>query len=323
MASSSDIRWFKTTFGPRITQAVRGTVFDVDMLTALACQETGELWTTMRRVPTLTPDQIAALCCGDTLDEDAGRRAFPRTMERLVAAPRGQEMFDIARAALLAMADHVPAYRFARNKPKEFCHGFGVFQRDLQFFRDDPDYFLEKRYEVFEHSLGHALGELARGLRTLRLQDRTSISDLEFCHVAICYNTGGFDPARGLKQGHSVGGKFYGEFIRDLLAQARTVGTDADTPVTPPPADPPPGGGSITATGPTFRVETSGSTLRLRSAPRISVPPTANVVADMPRGHLVRAVTGAPVDGFIEVETILGGRLFRGFASADHLVRVP
>lgn len=324
MATIDDIRWFKTNFANRIAAAITGTPFDVDMLTAIACQESGELWGTMRHVAGLPLDTIIARCCGDTLDADRGRRAFPRTKSDLLATRDGSAMFDIARKALLDMAEHVPAYRFARHRPNKFCHGFGVFQYDLQFFLSNPRYFLERRYEVFENSLDRALGELKTGLRTLGLQGRSSITDLEFCHVAICYNTGGFNPSRGLKQGHESGGKFYGEFIRDYLATARTVATPGGVAIAPPPAGTAslPPAAPANATGPKFRVDITSTPLRLRSQPRISTPPDANVIATMPDGQVVQSFSGTPVNKFIEVEVTLGGQLFRGFASADFLVRV-
>ncbi len=37
---------------------------------------------------------------------------------------------------------HVPAYSKVAKLPHKFCHGYGIFQYDLQFFLTDPDYFL-------------------------------------------------------------------------------------------------------------------------------------------------------------------------------------
>ena len=325
MANSNDILWFKTQFASRINTSVQGTPFDIDMLTAIACQETGELWGAMRHDADLTADQIVALCCGDTLDADKGRGAFPRTKADLLAVPNGQMMFDIARKALLDMAGHIPAYRFAFTNQRKFCHGYGVFQYDLQFFLKNPDYFLQRRYEVFENTLVRALVELKNGLKTRGLQNRAAITDAEFCEVAICYNTGVFNPARGLRQGHEDNGKFYGEFVRDYLAMARTVAAAGIAAVITPPAAgttivPP--GPVATARGPSFQVDTTTTNLRLRSAPKKSTPETANVVAEMPDGQIVRSVSGDVVNGFIEVETTLGGRMFRGFASAQFLVKL-
>ena len=315
MVAPADVLWFKTNFGPRIAQAVQGTVFDVDMLTAIACQETGSLWVPMRKKG-LTPTQIAALCCGDTLDADKGRRAFPKTKADLIAVPNGQKMFDIARAPLLAMAEHVPGYGFARTNKSKFAHGYGVFQYDLQFFKTNPDYFLNREYEVFEKSLGRAIGELKNGLKKLGLQNRSAISDLEFCHIAICYNTGGFKAARGLKQGHNDGTKFYGERIQEFLKLARGVHAAGLTPTVVIDAT---GAG---AGGPAFRVATNSGTLRLRREPKVSNPADANVVTSLANGLVVRAFAGAPVNGFLEVEAQVGGTTFRGFASAQFLAAV-
>jgi hypothetical protein len=326
MANAKDIRWFKDNFHKEINKAVKGTVFDIDMLTALACQETGELWGTMRHVDGLSRNEIVRRCCGDTLDDDKGRSAFPRNKDELIGHPRGEEMFEVARAALLSMAEHIEAYKFAFKNKKKFAHGFGVFQYDLQFFKKEPDYFLEKRYEKFENTLNRALRELATGLKTVGVDDKDKITDLDFAHVAIAYNTGGFKPSKGLKQGHPDGDKFYGENIFDYLMLARTVPSPDKDAVIPEPAPgtaitPPPAGPN--ATGPRFMVDTNIDNLKLRSEPEVSDPNDANVVAELPDGMMVRAFTGKKVKGFIEVEALLGGTIFRGFAKADFLVKVP
>ncbi len=316
MTSKSDIQWFKENFWHDMNAAVSGTVFDPDMLIAIATQETGSLWSPMRKKG-LSRDEIVRLCCGDTLDADKGRRAFPQTKADLIAHPRGQEMFDIARAALLAMAEHVPGYGFAKNRPDKFCHGFGVFQLDLQHFKTDPDYFLEKRYETFEATLGRALDVLQSALKKRDLHEKPGITDFDFCTVAIVYNTGRYKPNKGLKQGHFDGSRFYGEHINDYLAIARSIPTPDGTVAI--------SSGSAAlakplATGPYMRVETMTTSLRLRSAPEISDPPNKNVIAELPDGWPVRAFTGETVNGFIKIETALDNTVFRGFASADFLV---
>ena len=323
MPNTADMLWFKTRFAARIAPALAGTPLTLDLITALACQETGEVWPILRR-KSMSEERILALCVGDTLDANAGRRAFPQTKTDLLGAARGEQMFAIARKALVDMAVHIEAYQGAASRPNKFCHGFGMFQRDLQFFRDDPDYFLERRYEQFEQTLALCVDELKRGLRKLRLQDRPSLSTMELASVAIVYNTGGFKPERGLRQGHFDGQRFYGQAIFDFIRQAQTVAApDAPAPLPTPQAGeaavPPPS--PVTATGPFFRVDTRVSTLRLRGEPRISRPSTANVKGELPDGHPVRAVTGRAVNGFMEVETSLFGALLRGFCSTEFLVR--
>jgi hypothetical protein len=206
---------------------VAGTPFDLDMLVAIACQETGYIWSVLRTKP-LSTAEILALCVGDTLDSSGGRRAFPKTKAELIAKPNGQRMFNIARKALVDMAQYITDYQGAAANPNKFCRGFGVFQRDLQFFLTDPDYFLEKKYENFDDTLAHCLGELKRGLRKLGFENRPSLTDYEFACVAIVYNTGRFDPDRGLKQGHFNGTRYYGEEIFRFVRLSRTVGIPGD-----------------------------------------------------------------------------------------------
>ena len=319
MAAKEHIAWFKSTFFDELEAATAGTVFDPDMLCALAFQETGELWGTLRKKG-LPKEEIVRLCCGDTLDAP-NRSAFPKTRGHLEAAARGDEMFQIARKALLDMAAHIPGYNFAFNRADKFCHGFGVFQYDIQFFKVNPDYFLNREYEKFEATLHHAMVELKSCQRKRDLQNRSSITDFEFLTIAITYNTGRFRTSRGLKQGHESGGKFYGELMRDYLAIARRI-PDPDHQGPVPAAD----GAAIierpaaaNAQGPWMHVDTLTTSLRLRSQPKISSPTTKNVLADMPDGWPVRAFTGTPQNGFIELEVEMGGTVFHGFSSATFL----
>jgi hypothetical protein len=204
MPTSADILWFKTEFQSQIEPALANTPLTVDFITAIACQETGELWPVLRR-KSLTTAQILALCVGDTLDADKGRSAFPTTKADLLSQPRGDEMFAIAHEALVNMAAHIPAYSRIAARPDKFCHGFGLFQLDLQFFREDPAYFLQKDYERFDRTLAKCVIELKRALKKLGFDKRATLSDLELAAVGIAYNTGRFNPQKGLKQGHFNG----------------------------------------------------------------------------------------------------------------------
>lgn len=320
MPNADDIRWFKQQFQAAIAAALKDTPFDIDMIIAIACQETGPTWSRLRR-NNLSLDRILALCVGDTLDAP-NRGAFPQTKADLVARPRGQEMFEIARKALVEMAEHIPEYRGAAARPNKFCHGYGVFQRDLQFFLEDPDYFLNRDYERFDATLAHCLAELGRGLKKLGFTGRESLSDFEFASVAIAYNTGRFVPSRGLKQGFFNGERFYGEEVFDFIRLSRTVAVPGATPAIAPPADnqailPPPA--AIEGSG-DMVVDTMLAPLRVRSEPEVTDPPSKNVVAHLPDGHPVRTVTGRKVRGFLEIETMLQGAHVRGFASAKFLV---
>lgn len=313
MPDRNDILWFKRQFAARIASAVEGTPLGVDLVVAIACQETGFIWSTLRR-KRMPVARILELCVGDTIDArpDGSGRPFPKHRADLLSHPDGAAMFAIARQALVDMAAHVPGYERSAENPDKFCRGYGLFQRDLQHFRADPDYFLSRRYARFDDTLAMCVDELKRGLRTLGLEHRRSLGNEALAHVAIVYNTGRFRPERGLRQGHFDGRRYYGESVFAFLRLSKTV--SIDEALAPSPAAPP-------ATGPFLRVETRGGTLRLRSRPRRGTPPDANVIADLPDGHPVRAVTGRPVRGFMAVETVLSGTLLRGFAATAFLVR--
>jgi hypothetical protein len=225
MPTADDIRWFKQQFRTQIEAALIGLPFDLDMIVAIACQETGYIWSVLRKKQ-LPIERVVALCVGDTIDYGGpgkGRQAFPRTKDALIAEPNGQMMFDIARKALEDMAAYIPGYQGAVANLKKFCHGYGVFQRDLQFFKVDPDYFLERRYESFANTLALCLDELRRGLQKLGFESRTSLTDLNFAKVAIAYNTGSYNASKGLKQGFFDGEKYYGERIYEYLQLSRSI----------------------------------------------------------------------------------------------------
>ena len=223
------------------------------------------------------------------------------------------------------MAQQVPGFGGAVANPNKFCHGYGVFQYDIQFFLTDPDFFLQKKYAQFSGTLGKAMDELKAAAKHIHLDGKPSLTDMELCAVAIAYNTGGFNPAKGLMQGHFDGQRFYGQEVFDFLQLSRTVAVTGAAPLQPAPAghaiiaNPAP----VTASGPILQVNTNISSLRVRSAPRIGAPATANVVAHLPDGHLVRAVSAAPVGNFRQIETSLNGANIQGFASTDFLAPAP
>jgi hypothetical protein len=327
MPNTDDIRWFKKQFHRQINAAVAGTPFSLDMLTALACQESGEVWPILRN-QNLDLNRLLELCVGDTLDADKGRRAFPKNRAALEARPNGQQMFAIARQALVDMAVYIDSYQGAAAKPNKFCRGFGIFQYDLQFFLEDPHYFLEKRYADFDTCLAKCIGELRQAMQRMHWEDKTALTDYEMACVGIAYNTGSFNPELGLKQGHKSGGKYYGENLFDFLRLSKTVEVPGQGP--PGLSAPRPGHAAISppspvaATGPFYEVDVRATPLNLRREPTIDPDaPSANVIARLPDGQLVRAVTDKKVNDFLEVETSLWGAHLRGFAAAAYLQPAP
>src|SRR5262245_3881079 len=328
MPNKEDILWFKQQFHNEIEKAVKNTPFSLDMLTAIACQETGYIWQVLHKSQ-LSTQQILELCVGDTIDGSAtdpkkGRKAFPRTKADLLARPNGEQMFEIARQSLVNLAQYISSYQSAAAKANKFCHGFGIFQYDLQFFLKDPDYFLQKRYTNFAHCQEKCIGELRAAMTRIGWQNKSFLSDYEMACLAIAYNTGGFTPSKGLKQGYFNGHKYYGEAFFDFLRLSQTVAVPGESnatlpapaPGTAPVSSPSP----VKATGPFYEVDVRSEPLRLRNEPKIDQSnPQANVIARLPDGHIVQAVTNEQIKSFLEVETSLLGAHYRGFASAQYL----
>ncbi|HEU4375450.1 MAG TPA: hypothetical protein VFS02_18285 [Telluria sp.] len=82
MPNAADIDWFKKEFHAEIAAATTGAPVSLDIIAALACQETGVIWPALRRAG-LPTDRILQLCVGDTLDRDRGRKAFPKNKAEL------------------------------------------------------------------------------------------------------------------------------------------------------------------------------------------------------------------------------------------------
>ena len=127
MPNANDVKWFKTQFHTRLETALVDGPLTVDFLAAIACQETGEIWSVLRHA--LPESEVLRLCVGDTLDSDKGRKAFPKDKAALLAAPHGEAMFDLAHQLLVGMAQHIKGYGPAANNAQKFCRSFGIFQR--------------------------------------------------------------------------------------------------------------------------------------------------------------------------------------------------
>lgn len=219
MPVKENIKWFKDQFKTKIEEVTAGTPFGINLLTAIAVQETGYLWGNLRR--TLSTDEVLKLCVGDTIDAP-GRGAFPKNKAELLTRPRGGEMFTIARAALESIARHNADYRrVAAASPNKFCRGYGIFQYDLQFFKTNPSFFLEKRWYNFKDCLQVFVQDELKGtLRALYGAGKTTLTDRESVFLAIAYNTGAgrVRLSGDFKQGHKdSGGKYYGEYIQQYL----------------------------------------------------------------------------------------------------------
>ena len=222
------IAWFKRNFGDRIVAATQDSPISVDLVSAIAVQETGYIWPALIQHHQGDVDAVLEGCVGDTLDAP-NRRAFPIDRAALEAEAYGEQMFDIGRTALETLAEINFGYRRVYERyPDKFCRGYGILQYDLQHIRSDPDYFLERQWLDFDICLEKCLNELDYGLRVRGFENRRSLSNFDAATVAIVYNTGGYRSSRGLKQGHHSAGKYYGEWVFEYIELSQSVSVEDD-----------------------------------------------------------------------------------------------
>ena len=320
MTTRESIQWFKQTFRTQLQNATQQTPYSIDLLCALAYQETGYIWSSM--AGKLSLDEIALLSVGDTLDTP-NRKAFPKNKQALLNAPNGAAMFAIAREQLVKMAKHVKGYSGAVANPNKFCHGFGIFQYDLQHYLTNPTYFLEKKWSDVDTCFSHCIEELNAAKARQGWRSKTALTDEEKVFVAIAYNKGSANLSKGFKQGFkSADGKFYGENIFEYLRLSQSIPatTDTDSVVTPTPFAPLPAPTPVLSDKKIYRVKVTSNQLNLRSEPKVPRDnPGSNVKTKLPNGHLVSWLSGKTTDKFLEVETSLNGAYFKGYVAQEFL----
>ncbi len=310
------IRWFKDTFKNELQNATVNSPYTEDLLCAIAYQETGYIWSQLiNKVPI---SDLVKLCVGDTLDAP-NRSAFPKTKAALLTATNGQDMFDIARKALVDMSKHITGYNSAVKNKNKFCHGFGIFQYDLQFFKTDPNYFLNKKWENTDACFGRCISELKNAQDRQGWSTKTVLTDTEKVYVAIAYNKGRADLSLGFKQGHkSDDGRYYGENIFDYLRIAQTISLTNPIEPAPLPAPTP-----VSSSKKIFKVKDTTTSLNLRATPSIpKIKPNSNILAGLPAGHLLSIVSGSISNKWIQVETSINGGHFIGYVSTEYIVAV-
>lgn len=324
MTTTEAIRWFKHTFYQELGESVSGTLFSIDQLCAIAFQETGYIWRNLTGGHPAKP--IFTYCVGDTLDTP-NRSAFPKNRAALEAVANGQEMFQIARKALETVATVDAGYAKVAKNPNKFCHGFGVFQYDIQFFKTDASWFLQKKWEDFAACRAHVMDELKAAVRRQGWQNKTSLTDTERVHVCIAYNRGVSDLSKGFKQGHKDdNGRYYGENIHEYLTIAKNVPPPgpvaSPAPVVNVTLAPPT---EVEVTGKLFQVAVNaGSTLNVRSSPEIpDKKPESNIVSKLPAGQLVHYLEGKKTADFWKIETSRNGAHIVGYASPKYLKPAP
>jgi hypothetical protein len=139
------IKWLRDNFADKIENAVTGTPFTAEDIYAISCQETAYRW--IAWIDKMKAEDVLKYCIfdatGDTSDTKGERKAFPTCKENMLVA-EGNKM----RAVMGWSA-------------KDFLYkGYGIFQYDLQFVKNDKAFFEQKQWYSFDECLKRVMKEL-------------------------------------------------------------------------------------------------------------------------------------------------------------------
>lgn len=146
--------WMQTHFGDKCAAAVANTVFEKELLYAIACQETAIYW--HQWINDHTADEILARCIFDASgDVNGTRSAFPANTADFISR-YGQDLANM----LIAEANATRALR--GWSPKDWVYaGYGIFQYDIQAILTDEVFFTQKMWYTIDACLERLLKELS------------------------------------------------------------------------------------------------------------------------------------------------------------------
>ncbi|RYE80040.1 MAG: peptidoglycan-binding protein [Oxalobacteraceae bacterium] len=150
--------WLFTNFLPQIEQAVQGTPLDPNLVAAIACKETANVW--LDWIKRLSPDEVLARCVFDASGDYPGtsRSAFPRNAQAF-----REKVGDALTDALIAEANEMRKVR-GWGPERWLYKGYGLFQYDLQHYLTDPGFFENREWRKFDVCLDKLMLEMKRKL---------------------------------------------------------------------------------------------------------------------------------------------------------------
>ncbi|RFM30016.1 hypothetical protein [Deminuibacter soli] len=152
--------WLKNNFEEVIKAGIAGTPWTVDLVCAIACQETAYKW--LLWIDKYPADVVLQRCVFDASGDlpGTGRSAFPKNRADF------EDKYGKDLAAMLVnegnkqrampQVDAPGGY-----KPAGFLYkGYGIFQNDLQNIVTDRAFFQEKKWYNMTDCLAHLVQEL-------------------------------------------------------------------------------------------------------------------------------------------------------------------
>lgn len=157
-------KWLKQHFLLQMQAAVKGTIFDVEDLIAIACQETAYKW--LLWIDKYTPDIVLARCIfdatGDTASTIGDRSAYPSNLTIF------KKDYPILAKNLIIEGNKqraMPQQGAPNGWPQSqmiLYKGYGIYQYDLQFVKTDAGFFSDKLWYSIESCLQRLISELVK-----------------------------------------------------------------------------------------------------------------------------------------------------------------
>lgn len=157
--------WLKQNFEAQIKQFTENTPWTVELVCAIFCQETASkiiLW-----IDHYSPEIILERCVFDASGDFPGtiRNAFPKNKNEFV------KYYGVTLASdLIAEANKQRAMP-QHDAPNGYSaadylyKGYGIFQYDLQHIKDDPGFFMLKKWYNFSDCILRLIEELNKKSR--------------------------------------------------------------------------------------------------------------------------------------------------------------
>lgn len=152
--------WLVQNFGEQIKEHLYGTPYDLELVSAIFCQETAcklLLW-----FDKYEPLEILARCVFDASGDfpNTTRNAFPKNK-----AEFKQQYGATITAMLIAEANKMrsmpqPGYPQGYSPADYLYKGYGLFQYDLQHIKTDPEFFLFKKWYNFSDCMQKLIEQL-------------------------------------------------------------------------------------------------------------------------------------------------------------------
>ncbi len=171
------MKWFKNTFGGAVATATAYTPYTLDFLTAIAVQESFEIWGNI--FDSHPTDKVLELCVGDTIDGPS-RKAFPTSKSALLSIPRGEAIFAVAREELEAVGQVNASYHQNRDiKPQiNFATALAYSSMIFNSARAIQTISLA-RMENIRQCLAKAITELKAAQKKAKLNTKSQLMDEE------------------------------------------------------------------------------------------------------------------------------------------------